>query len=86
MFSFDPLTLSPALWAKKTNTGCYPHLGIIFGSSENIIYIYSYDSSALKVTWFIDSSSSTPSYSWTYGFSGNIKTEYVAIAHKAIDS
>ncbi len=85
MFSFEPLIFSTTpRWAKKTNEACQ-HLGITFGSSENTIYAYNYDSATLKVSRIVDSSSS-PSFSWTYGFSGSTSTDYAKIAHKAIDS
>lgn len=81
VFSFDPMTYTTsARWAKRIPTYC-SYLGIIFGSSVNIVYAYSFHSSTLKVSRIDDTSGYL--LSWTYGFAGNSNPLYASISHKS---
>lgn len=88
LFKFDPLTFNPsAIWAKRTFNSDIRNAinyGIIFGSSESVLYTYGYHDGAFKVSR-INADSLKGSVSWTYGLKGNL-TDSQAISQKQIDS
>lgn len=84
LFNFDPRVISTGpIWAKRTidsemaNANTY---GIIFGSTETVLYTYGYHNGMSKVSR-IDTNSKSGSIKWAYGLKGNL-TESQAIAHR----